>query len=123
MILGTDLQHESMVTILRSANTNKNVGLFNNAAQSYNHAFYWECMCGNAAHCGGMPDSNKSEKHKALVSLIESSFGSYEIFKKKFIEAGVGVFGSGWVWLVWTPSGLEVIIIVTVIQYDNTYCY
>jgi Fe-Mn family superoxide dismutase len=76
----------------------KNQALFNNAAQSYNHAFYWDCMKPNG---GGKPTGK-------LATLIDKYFGSYDKFRAEFVNAGLTAFGSGWAWLVWSPSGLKV---------------
>eukprot|EP01041_Mallomonas_annulata_P009931 gene9931-20653_t len=97
MVKGTELEDADVITVLRSA-YGKNQGLFNNAAQSYNHAFYWECMKPNG---GGKPTGK-------LAQLIDSSFGDFDKFRAEFINAGLTAFGSGWAWLVWTPSGLKV---------------
>jgi Fe-Mn family superoxide dismutase len=97
MIKGTDLEGADLVTILRRAHGN-NQGLFNNSAQSFNHAFYWECMKPGG---GGQPSGR-------LATLIESTFGSFSSFRTEFINAGLTAFGSGWAWLVWTPEGLKV---------------
>jgi Fe-Mn family superoxide dismutase len=97
MTKGTEFEGKDVVTVLRGA-YGKNQGLFNNAAQSFNHAFYWECM---KAGGGGLPSG-------ALAALIDQSFGSYDKFKEEFTNAGMTAFGSGWAWLVWTPSGLKV---------------
>lgn len=73
--------------------------LFNNAAQVWNHTFYWHCMKQNG---GGKPEG-------ALLEAIEKDFGSYETFKEKFSQIAAGQFGSGWAWLVKTPDNkLEV---------------
>ena len=96
-IKGTDLENADLVTILRKA-YGTNQGLFNNAAQSWNHTFYWHCMKPNG---GGKPSGK-------LVTLIDTKFGSFEKFREEFINAGMTAFGSGWAWLVWTPSGLKV---------------
>jgi Fe-Mn family superoxide dismutase len=69
--------------------------LFNNAAQVWNHTFYWQSMSPNG---GGKP------KGRVLESL-EGAFGSFESFKQSFAEAANGEFGSGWAWLVKDPSG------------------
>jgi superoxide dismutase, Fe-Mn family len=69
--------------------------IFNNAAQVWNHAFYWNCLCPSAA---GRPAG-------ALLGRIEQRFGSFEQFQKQFSETAVGLFGSGWTWLVQTPNG------------------
>jgi Fe-Mn family superoxide dismutase len=63
--------------------------VFNAAAQVWNHSFYWASMKPKG---GGLPTG-------ALKDLIEKTFGTFEVFKKQFIEAGANLFGSGWVWL------------------------
>jgi Fe-Mn family superoxide dismutase len=70
-------------------------GIFNNAAQVWNHTFYWNCLAPNA---GGEPTGE-------LKAAIEKKFGSFEEFKKQFTATCIGTFGSGWGWLVKTPSG------------------
>jgi Fe-Mn family superoxide dismutase len=70
-------------------------GVFNNAAQVWNHTFFWHCMAPNA---GGNPTG-------AIAAAIDKSFGSFDDFKKKFSEASVGQFGSGWGWLVKNADG------------------
>jgi superoxide dismutase, Fe-Mn family len=78
--------------ILLIISSGTNDALFNNAAQSFNHDFYWKCMKPNG---GGLP----SERFQ---SLIIDSFGSYEAFRTSFASLGNSVFGSGWAWLVWS---------------------
>ena len=85
MITGTDLEGKDVVTILRSA-YGKNQGLFNNAAQSFNHAFYWDCMKPNG---GGKPTGK-------VATLIDKYLGGYDKFRADFINAGMTAFGSGW---------------------------
>ena len=85
LIAGTDLEGADVVTILRRAN-GTNPGLFNNAAQCFNHAFYWECMKPGG---GGVPTGK-------IAALIDSSFGSFANFRAEFINAGMTAFGSGW---------------------------
>jgi Fe-Mn family superoxide dismutase len=85
MIAGTELEGSDVVTILRKAH-GENQGLFNNAAQSWNHAFYWECMKSGG---GGAPTGKVAE-------LIEKYLGGYEKFKADFATAGNTAFGSGW---------------------------
>lgn len=65
-------------------------GVYNAAAQTWNHSFYWASMKKNG---GGLPTG-------AIKNLIDKTFGSFEAFKKQFVEAGANLFGSGWVWLV-----------------------
>jgi len=69
--------------------------IFNNAAQVFNHTFYWNCMVPGG---GGLPPEN-------LLSILNSSFSSYDNFVEKIIEAGMTQFGSGWVWLVQDNKG------------------
>jgi Fe-Mn family superoxide dismutase len=73
--------------------------VFNNAAQTWNHTFYWRSMKKNG---GGEPKGPLHEK-------INTQFGSYENFKKQFIEAGTKLFGSGWVWLVLEGDQLKIV--------------
>lgn len=73
--------------------------LFNQASQAWNHIFYFLQF---------MPGGQK-EPSGALLKQIESQFGSFEAFKEKFVEAGVGIFGSGWVWLSADDKGSLVI--------------
>lgn len=73
--------------------------IFNNAAQVWNHTFYWHCMTPNG---GGMPQGK-------LLEAINKSFGSFEEFRTKFNQAATGQFGSGWAWLTKTTnSDLEI---------------
>jgi len=69
-------------------------GIFNNAAQVYNHNVYFQGMC-----------SKNTEPSEALRKKIEEEFGSIDAFKQAFLNAAVTLFGSGWVWLSVTPSG------------------
>lgn len=94
MIAGTDMEKDDVVTILRKA-YGTNQALFNNAAQSYNHAFYWECMKKGG---GGKPTGK-------LAELIDRDFGSFDKFRTEFINAGLTAFGSGWAWLVVDGKG------------------
>lgn len=73
-------------------------GLFNNAAQVWNHSFYWQSMSPDG---GGEPDG-------AIADAIGSAFGSYADFRNRFTEAAMTQFGSGWAWLVDDGSGLRV---------------
>jgi Fe-Mn family superoxide dismutase len=72
--------------------------LFNNAAQAWNHAFFWPCMSPKA----GAPSGK-------LKAAIDEAFGGVDGFKDAFVEEGVNHFGSGWVWLVTGSEGLKVI--------------
>jgi len=73
-------------------------GLFNNAAQVWNHTFYWKCM---------KPDGG-GEPRGELAAAIERDFGSFEKFKEEFANAAATQFGSGWAWLVLEGGKLKV---------------
>lgn len=75
-------------------------GLFNNAAQVFNHYFYFE-----AFH---KYDANKTTPQGTAKELIDKNFGSFEDFKEKFSQTGISLFGSGWVWLVLHEDKLEI---------------
>lgn len=70
-------------------------GIFNNAAQVWNHTFYWNCL---APHAGGEPTG-------ALADAINTAFGSFSKFKEEFTKCAVTTFGSGWAWLVKNADG------------------
>lgn len=70
--------------------------VFNNAAQTWNHSFFWQCLA--PAHAAHKPDAR-------LKSAIESAFGSMQDFRQKFTEAATKNFGSGWTWLIRRKSG------------------
>jgi Fe-Mn family superoxide dismutase len=72
-------------------------GIFNNAAQHWNHAFFWNCLSPSGGEPGG-----------ELAERIEADFGGYDAFAKAFKEAAVGQFGSGWAWLVLDGDTLKV---------------
>lgn len=85
-------------TILASAGNSETVGIFNNAAQVWNHTFFWNCL---KPQGGGEPDAD-------LKNLIVSSFGSFDDFKAQFKQAALTQFGSGWAWLVKDKDGLKI---------------
>ncbi|EKD73229.1 MAG: Superoxide dismutase [uncultured bacterium] len=75
-------------------------GIFNNAAQVWNHTFYWNCLTPKS---GGEPSGK-------LADAIKKKFGSLDEFKKQFTQTAISTFGSGWAWLVKNPQGeLEII--------------
>lgn len=86
----------SLEDIILQAHKTQNQGLFNNAAQSWNHAFYWKCMTPGG---GGAPP-----KKGLLEKKLKESFGSYDDFRQQFSAAGNTAFGSGWAWLVFSSS-------------------
>lgn len=96
LIKDTDLENKSLEEIIIASSKNKSkAGLFNNAAQVWNHTFYWNSMKPNG---GGKPKGELSDK-------INEDFGSFEEFVNQFKAAGAGRFGSGWAWLVVDSSG------------------
>ncbi len=99
LIEGTDLQNETIENIiLKTAGDSTKAGIFNNAAQVWNHTFYWNCIKPNG---GGKP-SGKAEK------MINEAFGSYEKFAEEFKNAAATQFGSGWAWLVLKDNKLQI---------------
>ena len=96
MIEGTEFENADLVTIVKKSQG----GVFNNAAQVWNHTFYWNCMGPNA---GGEPSG-------ALAEGINKAFGSFEAFKEEFTKTAIGTFGSGWAWLVKRADGTLAIV-------------
>jgi Fe-Mn family superoxide dismutase len=86
LVKGTDFESKNLETIIKTSNG----AIFNNAAQIYNHDFFWHSMKPNG---GGEPTGK-------IASLINEAFGSYAEFVRLFKDAGVTQFGSGWAWLV-----------------------
>lgn len=96
LIIGTEFENSTLEEIVLKSSG----GIFNNAAQVWNHTFYWNCLT---------PKSNLKPEGK-LLDAIEKEFGSYEQFKEKFTNAAVTLFGSGWAWLVKDKDGkLEIV--------------
>lgn len=97
LIPNTEYASLSLENIIRKAPPGP---IFNNAAQVWNHTFYWHCMKPKG---GGNPSGD-------LAKAIEQYFGSIQQFQDKMTEAGLTQFGSGWAWLVKTEAGkLEVV--------------
>jgi Fe-Mn family superoxide dismutase len=100
LIAGTELANESLETIVKkTVGDAAKSGLFNNAAQVWNHSFYWQCMKPNG---GGKPNGKVAEK-------INETWGSFDKFVEELKNAGVTQFGSGWAWLVVDGGKLKVI--------------
>ena len=91
MIEGTEYADMPLEQIIRKSQG----GMFNNAAQIWNHTFYWNCL---------KPDGGGEPAGK-LADAINAAFGSFEKFKEEFTKTSVGTFGSGWGWLVQRPDG------------------
>jgi superoxide dismutase, Fe-Mn family len=85
--------------VVESAGMADKAAVFNNAAQAWNHAFFWKSMKPGG---GGRPTGR-------LMDLMGKSFGGFEEFKKAFVNAAVGLFGSGWVWLVQDGDALKIV--------------
>jgi Fe-Mn family superoxide dismutase len=99
LIDGTDLADAGLEDIIRAASADASkAGLFNNAAQVWNHTFYWHSMKPGG---GGKP-------HGAIADKIDADFGSYDAFRDQFKAAGGSQFGSGWAWLVLKGGKLEI---------------
>jgi len=86
LIIGTDFEMIPLEDIIIKSSG----GVFNNAAQAWNHTFYWNCLSPNG---GGEPSGE-------LAKVIVKQFGSFSEFKEKFTKTAVTLFGSGWAWLV-----------------------
>jgi len=99
LVKGTDFEGKSLEEVIVAAKKKDNGPLFNNAAQIYNHNIFWESMSPNG---GGTPTG-------AIAAKIDEAFGNFDTFKEKFVAAGVGQFGSGWVWLVLNAGKLEIV--------------
>ncbi len=85
--------------IIASAGNPEKLAIFNNAAQIWNHSFFWNCLTPNG---GGAPKNKLLEK-------INQQFGDFDKFKQAFKDAGLAQFGSGWVWLVLDGSDLKIV--------------
>jgi Fe-Mn family superoxide dismutase len=94
LVKGTDMESMSLEAVMMKAWTDKNAGVFNNAAQVINHTFFWESM---APGKGGEPSGE-------LAEAINRDFGSFDGFKDAFKVAGATQFGSGWAWLSLDPA-------------------
>ena len=93
---GSKFENSSLEEIIMQAEG----GMFNNAAQVWNHTFYWNCMTPNAK---GTPEGD-------LAAAIDSTFGSFDEFKETFSKSAATNFGSGWTWLVKNADGSIAIV-------------
>jgi len=96
LIKGTEFENMVLADIVKKASG----GIYNNAAQHWNHSFFWNCMTPNG---GGAPTG-------ALADAINAKFGSFEKFKEEFAKSAAGNFGSGWTWLVKNADGTVEIV-------------
>jgi len=91
LVPGTEFEGKSLEAIIKSSSG----GVFNNAAQIWNHTFYWHCLSPNG---GGEPTGT-------LAKAINDTFGSFAAFKDQFTKTAITTFGSGWAWLVKNSDG------------------
>lgn len=101
LIKETEFEKMSLSSIIRKSDG----AIFNNAAQVFNHTFYWNCLSGS-----------KSAPSGKFLLKINNDFGSVDALKEEFIKAGTTLFGSGWVWLVREPKGQ-----LSVIKTENAH--
>ena len=99
LVEGTRYAEQPLELVIAStAGHDETKKIFNNAAQAWNHTFFWNCL---APRAGGEPGGTIGRELEAL--------GGYAGFKKKFVQAAVDCFGSGWAWLVWRDGKLEIL--------------
>lgn len=100
-IAGTELENQDLESIIRATagKAGAERKIFNNAAQVWNHDFFWNSLAPNGG--GTAPEP--------LAKRLEDAFGSVDNFREKFTEAAVGQFGSGWAWLVAKGGQLEIV--------------
>jgi Fe-Mn family superoxide dismutase len=91
LIKGTEFENASLEDIIKKSSG----GVFNNAAQVWNHTFYWSSLTPKG---GGQPSG-------AVAAAISKKWGSFDAFKEAFTKSAIGNFGSGWTWLVKKPDG------------------
>lgn len=91
LIAGTEFEHKNLEEIILQSSG----GIFNNAAQVWNHTFYWHCL---SPQGGGNPTGK-------IAELINKHFASFENFKEQFTQTAITTFGSGWAWLVQEKNG------------------
>ena len=96
LVPGTEFEGKSLEEIIKTSTG----GIFNNAAQIWNHTFYWHCLSPN----GG------NEPTGALADAINKAFGSFAEFKDAFTKSAIGNFGSSWTWLVKKADGSLAIV-------------
>jgi Fe-Mn family superoxide dismutase len=96
LLPGSGFEHKTLEEIIKTSSG----GVFNNAAQIWNHTFYWHCLTPNGS----------GEPAGELLNQINKTFGSFAAFQEQFTKTALTTFGSGWAWLVKTPDGaLEIV--------------
>jgi Fe-Mn family superoxide dismutase len=100
LVDGTPMAQQNLEEIITAtASQPDKVGIFNNAAQVWNHTFYWNCLKPKAT----------AKPSAGLLGKIQADFGDFENFKKEFVNAALTQFGSGWAWLVADAGKLKVV--------------
>lgn len=107
LIQNTEFEHKDLEYIIKNSNSS----IFNNAAQVYNHNFYWNCLQPNSSNIASDPKNNSISS--LLLTNIEKTFGDFNAFKDKFSQAAFSNFGSGWTWLIKHRDSLQLEIINT----------
>ena len=100
LVKNTPLETATVEEIIQKGFAENNAGLFNNAAQHWNHSFFWHCLS---------PNGGKAPQGR-IAELINRDFGSFEEFKNKFSEIAIKLFGAGWAWLAQDDQGLLEIV-------------
>ena len=104
LLAGSPLEGRSLEEVVReTAGKADKVGIFNNAAQTWNHSFYWQSLSPKG---GGKPGSE-------VLGRLDTAFGSFDEFRKAFLAASAGQFGSGWVWLVAEKASKKLALLKT----------
>ena len=96
LVEGTEMASQSLEDIVKSSEG----GVFNNAAQVWNHTFYWNCLSPNGGGVATGP----------VADAINAAFGSFDAFKEQFTNSAINNFGSGWTWLVKKADGSVAIV-------------
>ncbi len=99
-VAGTPMEQQTLEEIIKATanKTGKERKIFNNAAQVWNHDFFWDSLAPNG---GGTPP-------EPILKRLNASFDSFDNFRDKFVDAAIGQFGSGWAWLVTNNGKLEI---------------
>ena len=100
LIAGTKYEGLPLAEIVRAASADGNASVFNNAAQTWNHSFYWNTLA---------PEGKGGEPSAAFVKAVEAEFGSMDACKAALADAAVKRFGSGWAWLIAEGGKLSIV--------------
>ncbi|KAL9647203.1 hypothetical protein ABK040_012555 [Willaertia magna] len=115
LVEGTSFESQPLDAIIQKTafdSDPKSVAIFNNAAQHFNHSFYWKCLT---------PNGDKIDNYPKLKETIEKQFGSLDEFKKQFTEKAIALFGSGWTCNAQTPIAENLIPLLTCDVWEHAY--